>query len=68
METLIEFFLPISIWFQGTSDWLVNYLPGDYFPGEYRVLYPNHAGVILVHKHHARHKDRGYALSRWWHK
>jgi membrane-associated phospholipid phosphatase len=40
METLIEFFLPVSIWFQGTSDWLVNIFQGITFLGntEFYIL------------------------------
>jgi membrane-associated phospholipid phosphatase len=40
METLIEFFLPISIWFQGTSDWLVSIFQGITFLGntEFYIL------------------------------
>ncbi len=34
METLIQLFLPVSIWFQGTSDWLVKIFQGITFLGD----------------------------------
>jgi membrane-associated phospholipid phosphatase len=40
METLIELFLPVSIWFQGSSDWLVKFFQGITFLGntEFYIL------------------------------
>ena len=40
METLMELFLPVSIWFQGTSDWLITIFQGITFLGntEFYIL------------------------------
>ena len=34
METLTQLFLPVSIWFQGTADWLVKIFQGITFLGD----------------------------------
>jgi len=41
METLIDLFLPVSIWFQGSPDWLVKFFQGITFLGntEFYILF-----------------------------
>lgn len=40
METLIQLFLPVSLWFQGTADWLITVFQGITFLGntEFYIL------------------------------